>query len=139
MNSFQLKQQTLLQQFDNFTNWQDKYRFIMQSGKQLPEFAPHLKIESNQIFGCESKVWVSLNSKQGKLLFTGDSDARVTKGLLFVIHQLVDGSALSDINGFNYQAFFTQLGLIQHLSPTRGNGLLAITQKINTFTQAQLD
>ncbi|MBB1421984.1 SufE family protein [Pseudoalteromonas sp. SG43-7] len=118
-------------------SWQQKYREIMLLGKQLPAMPAVLKTSDALVPGCESKVWLYLDFdlEENCLVIIGDSDTRIVKGLLAIILSLYNG--LTPEQAINTDAFaqFNHLGLIQHLSPSRGNGIKAMVERIQTMAE----
>ncbi|MDE3271351.1 SufE family protein [Pseudoalteromonas sp. G4] len=125
----------LKQNFISKNAWQDKYRDIMLLGKQLPKLPNELKIDNAKVHGCESNVWlyIDFDESEERLVVSADSDTRIVKGLIFIICSMVNGLTIDEFKRINIQSEFESLGLIQHLSPSRGNGILAIAQKISDF------
>ena len=123
--------------------WEQRYRKIMQLGKTLPAFPQRQRIESNLIQGCDSDVWLFHDKKphcgtSHPLEFQLDSSARVIKGLAVIILSVLNGKSAHDILTFDVEALFEQLGLNQHLSPSRGNGLRAIVKAIKDIAESYL-
>ncbi|QTH71514.1 SufE family protein [Pseudoalteromonas xiamenensis] len=118
--------------------WQAKYRQIMLLGKQLPTLPEMLKTDDVLVKGCESKVWLHLawDDHSGCLVAVGDSDTRIVKGLLAIILAFYNGKRSDEINQMDVVSLFEELELIQHLSPSRGNGIHAINEQIKTFASA---
>ncbi len=110
--------------------WEDKYRQVVLWGKQLPKMPDELKNEQVMISGCESQVWLRSEQKDEKWYFCADSDARIVRGLIAIVMAAFDGQTEAEITAFNVEDYFAELGLIQHLSPSRGNGLKAIVTAI---------
>ena len=128
----QLKNQFLLKK-----SWQDKYREIMLLGKKLPNLPEALKVDSAKVNGCESNVWlyIDFDETAQKLVLSADSDTRIVKGLIYIIATLVNGCTLEEYARISIQEEFDELGLIQHLSASRGNGIRAITEEISHFVK----
>ncbi|MBV7316991.1 SufE family protein [Shewanella sp. NIFS-20-20] len=110
--------------------WQDKYRLLMQLGKQLPALASQWQIEAAQVKGCESQVWLYHYETQGNNYFLVDSNARIIKGLIAIVLNEVQGKTHAQIQSFDVKECFDSLGLSQQLSPSRTNGLVAVVDKI---------
>ncbi|WP_394228627.1 SufE family protein [Pseudoalteromonas spongiae] len=127
--------QRLKQHFIAKKAWQDKYREIMLLGKQLPKLPAELKVDHAKVNGCESNVWlyVDFDESEKHIVVTADSDTRIVKGLIYIISTLVNGLTVDEIKRINIQHEFNKLGLLQHLSPSRGNGILAIADAITQF------
>lgn len=127
----------IAQSLDNAPAWQQKYREIMLLGKQLPAMPEVLKTNDALVPGCESKVWMYLDFdlEENTLVIIGDSDTRIVKGLLAIVLALYNGLTPEQVLNTNAFAEFEQLGLIQHLSPSRGNGIKAMVERIQTMAQ----
>ncbi|WP_279167459.1 SufE family protein [Pseudoalteromonas distincta] len=124
----------------NATAWQQKYREIMLLGKTLPALADVLKTDDALVPGCESKVWmfVEFDLTKNTLVVIGDSDTRIVKGLLAIILALYNGLTPEQVVKKNAYEEFEKLGLISHLSASRGNGIKAMVEKIQTMAQHKL-
>jgi cysteine desulfuration protein SufE len=117
--------------------WQQKYRQIMLLGKQLPVMPEVLKVDDALVKGCESKVWlyIDFDHTENCLVLAGDSDTRIVKGLLALILALYNGLTPEQATQINAYDEFERLGLISHLSPSRGNGIKAMVDKIQTMAE----
>ncbi|ASA57088.1 cysteine desulfurase sulfur acceptor subunit CsdE [Vibrio gazogenes] len=115
--------------------WEDKYRQVIQWGKQLPAMPEDLKSERVQVSGCESQVWLVAESEQEQWFFCADSDARIVRGLIAIVMAAYQGKTGDAIAAFPIEDYFSRLGLFNHLSPSRGNGLRAIVRQIQTLSQ----
>ena len=113
-----------------FDNWEDRYKYIIDLGKELPELDAALRSEEHLVRGCQSQVWLVSEARDGKLYFAADSDAFIVKGLLAVVLAAYNGKTPEQISGFDVEAYFAQLNLLKHLSVTRGNGLRAMVKRI---------
>lgn len=116
-------------------NWDDKYEYIIQLGKELPLIDPQYKKDENLIKGCQSRVWLHTDFSDGKLLFTADSDAVITKGLIALLIKVLSGHTPKEIIDANI-SFIDAIGLNSHLSPTRSNGLLSMLKQIKLYAVA---
>lgn len=130
---------TLLQRLENCRGWQARYREIMLLGKNLPAMSAALRTDSNRLHGCESHVWLCVERRDGKLWLQMDSDARVIRGLIALLLAAFNGKTANDILSFDLQGQFERLKLMQHLSPSRGNGLKAIVDAIYQHAKLQQD
>ncbi|PKH05851.1 cysteine desulfurase sulfur acceptor subunit CsdE [Moritella sp. Urea-trap-13] len=111
--------------------WQNKYRQLIQLGNKIPALSDDYKIAENQIKGCESQAWLALHcDNDGRLWFGLDSDARIVKGLMAALLAAVNGKTRAEIAAFDVDDYFAQLGFMQQLSPSRGNGLKAVIAAI---------
>ena len=113
-----------------FKGWEDRYRQVIQWGKKLPAMPDELKSEQVTVSGCESQVWLVSENLDGVWHFCADSDARIVRGLIALVMAAYDGKTSAEIQAFNIDEYFEKLGLIAHLSPSRGNGLKAIVEQI---------
>ena len=121
-----------------FDSWEDRYKYIIDLGKQLPEMAEELKTDERLIKGCQSKVWIDANIVDGKLVLNADSDAFIVKGLLAVVLAAYNGQTPAAAKAFDIDSYFGELNLLSHLSPTRSNGLHAMVQRLQTIADAAL-
>ncbi|MFC3116824.1 SufE family protein [Cellvibrio fontiphilus] len=113
-----------------FDNWEERYKYIIDLGKELPPMDIALRIEQYLVRGCQSQVWLVDEQRDGKLFFQADSDAFIVKGLLGVVLAAFNGKTPGEILAFDIDAYFARLDLLQHLSSTRGNGLKAMVKRI---------
>lgn len=120
-----------------FDSWEERYKYIIDLGKQLPGMADELKTEQRLVRGCQSQVWIEPGIEGEKLVFQVDSDAHIVRGLLAVVMSAYNHKSAADILAYDIEGFFGQLDLLKHLSPTRGNGLRAMVQRIRDFAAAQ--
>jgi len=129
------KQDELIDEFEFLTDWVDRYEHIITSAKELPLIDESYKQDQYLIQGCQSKVWLYPEMKDGKIFFTADSDAIISKGLVNLIVQVLSGySAAEILNADLY--FIDRIGLKEHLSPTRSNGLLSMLKQIKMYAFA---
>lgn len=113
-----------------FDNWEERYKYIIDLGKELPSMDTSLRTEQYLVRGCQSQVWLVDEWRDGRLFFQADSDAFIVKGLLGVVLAVFNGKTPGEILAFDIDAYFGQLDLLQHLSSTRGNGLKAMVKRI---------
>ncbi|OUS40336.1 Fe-S cluster assembly protein SufE [Oleispira antarctica] len=119
-----------------FDDWEERYKYIIDLGKQLPAIDDSKKTEVYLLRGCQSQVWIDSKVSGGKLFFEVDSDAHIVRGLLAVVLSAYNNKTPSEILAFDIDGFFAQVDLVKHLSPTRGNGLTAMVKRIqNTAEQ----
>lgn len=128
-------QQQIIEEFLVYEDWMDKYSYLIELGSGLGELDPKDKNDQNLIKGCQSRVWLVVEKKDGKLYFRGESDAVIVKGLVALLLRVVSGRTPKEIID-NDLHFIDDLGLKQHLSPTRSNGLLAMAKQIRLFAVA---
>lgn len=128
-------QDSLIEDFSFYDDWMDRYDHIIQMGKDLPLIADEYKQDDYLIRGCQSQVWLYPEVKDGKLYFTADSDAVITKGLVSLMVSVLSGQTPKDVAAADLY-FIDEIGLTQHLSPTRANGLLAMVKQMKLYAQA---
>lgn len=126
--------EAIVSTMQNFNGWEDRYRQVIQWGKKLPQMPEELKSEQVTVSGCESQVWLVSEQVDGHWHFCADSDARIVRGLIALVMAAYEGKSSQEIQQFDIDAYFEQLGLIAHLSPSRGNGLKAIVEQIKQLT-----
>lgn len=119
-----------------FDCWEERYKYIIDLGKELDGLDDKYRIEQNLIRGCQSQVWLIHNLEQGKLYFRADSDAFIVKGLLAVVLAAYNDKTPADVLAFDIESYFEQLNLVQHLSATRGNGLKSMVKRIQDIAAA---
>jgi cysteine desulfuration protein SufE len=122
----------LLEDLSFLDDWEERYRYIIDLGKRLPAMDPGLKNEMSFLPGCQSQVWIHArqDASAGTLHFDCDSDAFIVKGLLALVMAACDDKSPAEILAFDMDAFFARIGLLKHLSPTRGNGLRSMVKRI---------
>jgi cysteine desulfuration protein SufE len=129
--TLQEKQQEIIDEFAIYDDWMDKYEYIIELGKSVPTLAPELKTKERLIEGCQSNVWLATELKDGKMHFSADSDAIITKGIIGLLIQVYNNESPAAI--LQSELFFiNQIGLAEHLSPTRANGLLSMVKRMKT-------
>ena len=128
-------QDEIIEEFAEFTEWMDKYQTLIDLGNELDGLDAEYKNEQNLIDGCQSRVWLQCDIKDGKLVFTADSDALITKGIIALLIRVVSGHTPKEILDTDLY-FIERIGLHQHLSPTRSNGLLSMVKKIKAYALA---
>ncbi len=128
-------QKEIIEEFSVFDDWMDKYGYLIELGNELNELDPKDKNDQNLIKGCQSRVWLVAEINNGKVNFKGESDAVIVKGLVALLLRVVSGRTPKEILE-NELHFIDDLGLKQHLSPTRSNGLLAMVKQIRLYAVA---
>ncbi|HEY8956447.1 SufE family protein [Chitinophaga sp.] len=128
-------QEEIISDFSVMGSWEDKYEYIIQLGKELPLISEEYKTPDNLIKGCQSRVWLHTELKDGKLFFTGDSDAVITKGLVSLMIYVLSGHTPQEIATAEIY-FIDAIGLSSHLSPTRSNGLLSMLKQMKLYAIA---
>ncbi len=135
--SIQEVQEEIVNDFSAFEEWMDKYEYIIELGKSLPIIDSSEKVDSNLIKGCQSRVWVHTSFEDGKLFFTADSDAIITKGIISLLIKVYNGRTPSEILSSDL-SFIDRIGLKENLTPTRTNGLLSMIEQIRTEASKHL-
>jgi cysteine desulfuration protein SufE len=137
VNEVEQAQNELVEEFQFFDNWMDRYQYIIDLGRRLPEFPNEQRVEKNQIRGCQSQVWFTAEKSDGRLQFQAISDAAIVSGLIALLLRIYSNRLPEDIVG-NQADFVAALQLEQHLSPTRSNGLAAMLKAIHGFAEKAL-
>ena len=128
-------QNEVVEEFEDFTDWMDKYQMLIDLGNELDVLNDKYKNDSNLIDGCQSRVWLQCDIVDGKLQFTADSDALIVKGIIALLIQVLSGHTPNEILDADLY-FIDKIGLKDHLSPTRSNGLLAMIKQIKAYALA---
>ncbi|NAZ70496.1 cysteine desulfurase sulfur acceptor subunit CsdE [Vibrio toranzoniae] len=124
----------IVAKMQTFNGWEDRYRQVIQWGKKLPNMPDELKSEQVLVSGCESQVWLVSQNIDDVWYFCADSDARIVRGLIALVMAAFDGKTSQQIQVFDIDGYFEKIGLITHLSPSRGNGLKAIVAQIQELS-----
>ncbi len=119
-----------------FDNWEERYKYIIDLGKEVPPLDSAYQSEEYLVRGCQSQVWLVHREEGGKLWFDADSDAFIVQGLLGVVLAAYNGKTPAEVLDFDVEAYFDELNLLKHLSPTRGNGLRAMVARIQAIARA---
>ena len=135
--STQMTLEELIENFSFLDNWEDKYRYLIELGDQLPSFNEEDKIDLNKVDGCMSQVWFVHKQEGDKHFFNATSDAHIVRGLEAVLLTLINGKTSQEIQNLNLIEIFKQLGLESHLSPTRRNGFYAMVERILTLSNSK--
>ena len=135
MKSIDELQEEVIEEFSDFTDWMDKYQLLIDLGNELTPLDERYKNEDNLINGCQSRVWIKADYLDGKVLFTAESDALIVKGLIALLLRVLSGHTPQEILDADLY-FIDEIGLRDHLSPTRSNGLLAMVKQIRVYALA---
>lgn len=127
-------QQQITDEFSAFDDWMDKYNLLIEMGKETPMIPAQYKTNNHLISGCQSRVWLHADYREGKIFFTADSDAVITKGIVNLLIRVLSGQKPEDILVADL-SFLDQIGLKEHLSPTRSNGLLSMLKQMKLYAQ----
>lgn len=130
--SIQTIQQEIVNEFSLFSDWMEKYEYIIELGKSLPLINETKKDDDHLIKGCQSKVWLDANVENGRVQFTADSDAVITKGIISLLIRVLSNQRPEDIAQADL-FFINEIGLREHLSPTRSNGLLSMIKQMKMY------
>ncbi|HHT29418.1 MULTISPECIES: SufE family protein [Petrimonas] len=128
-------EQEIIDEFSIYDDWMDKYAYIIEQGNLLPPLDERYKVPENIIQGCQSRVWLQTDFKGGKLLFQAESDAVIVKGLLALVLRVFNNRTPDEILASDLR-FMKEIGLTEHLSPTRSNGLLSVIKQIRFYAMA---
>ena len=129
-------QDEIIEEFSGLDDWMDRYAYIIDLGNTLPEYPESGKTPSHLIEGCQSRVWIDAEKKEnGKIHFQADSDALIVKGIVALLLRVVNDQKPSDIASADFY-FIDKIGLSEHLSPTRSNGLVAMVKQIRNYARA---
>lgn len=133
--TIQEKQQEVIDEFSMFDDWMQRYEYMIELGKSLPLIDEKYKVDENLIKGCQSKVWVHAELDGDKLVFTADSDAIITKGIVAILIRVFSNQHPSEIIDADTK-FIDEIGLKEHLSPTRANGLVSMIKQLKMYAVA---
>lgn len=128
-------QDEVIEEFADFDDWMDKYQMLIDLGNDLGTLDEKYKTEQNLIDGCQSRVWLQCNYVDGKLVFSAESDALIVKGIIALLIRVISGHTPEEIRDADLY-FIEKIGLKDHLSPTRSNGLLAMVKQIKAYAVA---
>lgn len=135
VRNIERKEQEIIDEFSLFDDWMDKYEHIISLGKELPLIEENLKTEDLLIKGCQSRVWLHAKLQDGKVIFTADSDAIITKGIINLLISVLSNEEPDTIVNADL-SFIDQIGLKEHLSPTRSNGLVSMVKQMKLYALA---
>jgi len=128
-------QEEIVDEFAMFDDWMQRYEYIIELGKSLPLIEDQYKVEENLIRGCQSKVWLHAEKNDDKIVFTADSDAILTKGIIAILIRTFSSQKAVDVMNAD-TSFIDEIGLKEHLSPTRANGLVSMLKQIKLYAIA---
>jgi cysteine desulfuration protein SufE len=132
MNTIEERGKTIASEFSLFNDWLEKYNYLIEMGKDLPMIDPRYKVKNNLITGCQSSVWLQAEYKDGKVYFSADSDAVITKGIVNLLIRAMSGTTPDEIINADL-GFIDEIGLKEHLSPTRSNGLVSMIKQMKMY------
>lgn len=125
----------IIEEFDSLTDWLDKYNYIIELADDLPMIDEDKRTPSHLIEGCQSRVWIDAQIQDGKMRFTADSDAIITKGIIALLIRVLDGLTPAEVLAEKLE-FLDRIGLAENLSPTRANGLLSMIRQMKLYATA---
>ena len=128
-------QDEVIEEFSDFTDWMDKYQLLIDLGNEQQPLDQKYKTEDNLIDGCQSRVWLQADYRDGRIYFTAESDALIVKGIIALLIRVLSGHTPDEILGADLY-FIDRIGLKDHLSPTRSNGLLAMIKQMRMYALA---
>ena len=131
-------QEEIIEDFEMFEDWMQKYEYLIELGKELTPIEDKYKTEDNLIKGCQSRVWLHAEKQDGKIIYTADSDAIMTKGIVAILINVLSGQAPSEIISADL-SFIDTIGLKEQLSATRANGLVSMIKKMKLYALAFKD
>lgn len=129
------KEQEIIEDFAIYDDWMEKYEYIIELGKDLPQIDTQFKTNDNIIKGCQSQVWLHAEKKDDKIYYTADADAIIAKGIISLLIQVLSEQTADDILNAKLD-FIKEIGLQEHLSPTRSNGLVAMIKQMKMYALA---
>ena len=127
--------ETLVEDFEFFDAWEDRYRYLIDLGRQLPPMDEADKTEANRVRGCISKVWVVPANQDGRLVFTADSDSHIVRGLVALARVLFHGKTKAEVQAVDLDQVFSRLGFDAHLSVNRRNGFQSLVRTLKAFAE----
>ena len=137
MSGIQEIQAEIVEDFAMFDDWMQKYEYLIDLGKELDPIDKKYKTEDNLIKGCQSRVWLHVEYTDGRIIYTADSDAIMTKGIVAILINVLSGQTPSEISTAKLD-FINEIGLKEHLSPTRANGLVSMIKQMKLYALAYI-
>ncbi len=125
----------LIEEFEIFDDWEERYSYIIELGKKLPKLKPNQKIDINKVSGCVSQTWLVHETINDVFYFCADSDALIVKGLLAIVIKIYSGKTKEEIRQIDFMDIFEKLGLKNNLTPSRSNGLFSVIKKIQEISK----
>lgn len=135
MKTIAEEEEQIVEEFSVFDDWLDKYNYLIELSDTLPAIAAAHRTDQYAIKGCQSRVWIDASFNEGRVNFTADSDAIITKGIIALLIRVMDGRTPSEIMNLDL-SFIERIGLSENLSPTRANGLLAMIKQMKLYAMA---
>ena len=135
MSTIKEKQEDIIEEFNSFDDWMDRYQLLIDLGSEQPPLDEQYKSDSNLIEGCQSRVWLQADEVDGRLIFQAESDALIVKGIVSLLVKVLSGHTAEEIADTDLY-FIEEIGLKEHLSPTRSNGLVAMVKQMRLYALA---
>ncbi len=135
MSTLKGREREIVAEFTAYDDWMDKYQYLVELGNELEPLEDEEKNDTTLIKGCQSQVWLVCDEKDGKIYYRGDSDAIIVKGVVSLLIKVLSGSLPDEIIDFDF-GFVDEIGLKEHLSPTRSNGLVAMMHQMRFYAMA---
>ncbi len=129
------RQEEIIEEFSMFDAWEDKYEYLIEQSREIPAITAEHRTDNYIIRGCQSRVWVDAELRDGKVYYSADSDAIITKGIIALLCRVLNGRPPREIAGLELY-FIDRIGLREHLSPTRSNGLVAMIKQMKLYALA---
>ncbi|WP_420393169.1 SufE family protein [Acuticoccus sp.] len=126
------RSEDIAEAFELIDDWEERYRYVIELGRELPEFPDALRTEATKVEGCVSKVWIMTGQREDELALLGDSDAMIVRGLVAILIAFYEGRLPADVPTLDVEAYLRRLQLDEHLTPQRSNGLAAMVKRIRT-------
>jgi len=133
--------QSIIEDFELLDDWEDKYRYVIELGRELPDMPEAEKTDANKVNGCVSQVWLVAETEDGDgktVTFRGDSDAHIVRGLVAIMISALSGRPAEEVVGYDAEGLFRQIGLDSHLTPQRSNGLRAMVDRMKTEASGRI-
>ena len=130
------KIEDLIENFSMLESWEDKYQYLIELGEKLPPLSDEFKTDAWKVSGCQSQVWLVPTSENGTISFQGDSDAIMVKGIIYLILSIYQNKSVQEIKKIEVDKIFAKLGLGEHLSPSRRNGMMSMVDKIRFYAES---
>ena len=137
MNTQQENAESLVEAFEMFDSWEDRYRFLIDLGRKLPAYPAEARTEENLVRGCQSQVWLLATPKDSAIDFVADSDSTLVKGLIAILRKVYANQPPRDVLNFDVDAFLERLGLNSNLSMSRRNGLSGMIKRVRSLAEQQ--
>lgn len=129
------RENEIIDEFSMYEDWMDRYQYLIELGQELESLKEEEKNDETLIRGCQSQVWIVSEKREGKIYFRGESDAIIVKGIVAMLMKVVSGCTIEEVRGCDF-SFVEEIGLREHLSPTRSNGVVAMIERIKRLANS---